>query len=89
MANEARSVGSEYTPEQRAKFRELVKMMNAERTATDAVLFGAETPAGQMEALKDLTMLLADAKPRSLWQRLRGAWDGMVAGWRGEAWWQE
>lgn len=26
---------------------------------------------------------------RSLWRRLRDAWAGMVAGWRGEAWWQE
>lgn len=47
------------------------------------------SPAAQLADYAELRQLLDATKPRSLWRRLRDAWAGMVAGWRGEAWWRE
>ncbi len=42
------------------------------------------TPAGRLAYEAELRQMLADAKPRTLLARVRDAWAGMVAGWRGE-----
>ncbi len=42
------------------------------------------TPAGRLAYETELRQMLAEAKPRTLLTRLRDAWAGMVAGWRGE-----
>ena len=87
---EARSVGSEYTPEQRERFGNLMADMRAEKRGPAPPGVGAWSDASMGDSVAgpyfstDRTRApRPEVPPSTLRSRLRDAWWWLVNGWRG------